>query len=76
MKKAKPPLTRDVSRDSGTNSANGGWLRRLVRLLVNVKWTLTMLNHLKMVTSAQDTEPNRASTATVVLAWPRQILCS
>jgi hypothetical protein len=30
-KKAEPPPTRDVSRDSGTDSANGGWLRRLVR---------------------------------------------
>src|ERR1035437_678638 len=34
-KKAEPPPTRDVNRDSGTDSANGGWLRRLVRLLVN-----------------------------------------
>src|SRR5271166_6468047 len=33
-KKAEPPPTRDVNRDSGTASANGGWLRRLVRLLV------------------------------------------
>jgi hypothetical protein len=30
-KKAEPPPTRDVARDSGTDSANGGWLRRLVR---------------------------------------------
>ena len=29
--KAEPPPTRDVNRDSGTDSANGGWLRRLVR---------------------------------------------
>ena len=29
--KAEPPPTRDVNRDSGTASANGGWLRRLVR---------------------------------------------
>src|ERR1035441_1529454 len=35
-KKAEPPPTRDVNRDSGTASANGGWLRRLVRPLVNV----------------------------------------
>src|ERR1039458_9712187 len=28
--KAEPPPTRDVDRDSGTASANGGWLRRLV----------------------------------------------
>ena len=28
-KKAEPPPTRDVNRDSGTDSANGGWLRRL-----------------------------------------------
>jgi hypothetical protein len=32
-KKAEPPPTRDVNRDSGTESANGGWLRRLVRRL-------------------------------------------
>src|SRR5665213_148207 len=30
-KKAEPPPTRDANRDSGTASANGGWLRRLVR---------------------------------------------
>jgi len=28
---AEPPSTRDVNRDSGTVSANGGWFRRLVR---------------------------------------------
>jgi hypothetical protein len=32
-KKAEPPPTGDVNRDSGTDSANGGWLRRLVRPL-------------------------------------------
>ena len=30
-KKAEPPPTRGVNRDSGMASANGGWLRRLVR---------------------------------------------
>jgi hypothetical protein len=30
-KKAEPPLTRSVDRDSGTDRAIGGWLRRLVR---------------------------------------------
>ena len=30
-KKAEPPPTRGVNRDSGTASTNGGWLRRLVR---------------------------------------------
>jgi hypothetical protein len=30
-KKAEPPPTCGVNRDSGTASANGGWLRRLVR---------------------------------------------
>jgi hypothetical protein len=30
-KKAEPPPTCDVNRDSGTDRANGGWLRRLVR---------------------------------------------
>src|ERR1035441_6414422 len=32
-KKAEPPPTRGVNRDSGTDRANGGWLRRLVRHL-------------------------------------------
>src|ERR1019366_7102724 len=32
-KKAEPPPTNGVNRDSGTASANGGWLRRLVRPL-------------------------------------------
>ena len=27
---AEPPPTRGVNRDSGTDRANGGWLRRLV----------------------------------------------
>ncbi len=36
-KKAEPPPTRGVNRDSGTNSANGGWLRRLVRPRSHVK---------------------------------------
>jgi hypothetical protein len=30
-KKAEPPPTRSVDRDSGTDNAIGGWLRRLVR---------------------------------------------
>src|ERR1035438_8737164 len=30
-KKAEPPPTHGVNRDSGTASANGGWLRRLVK---------------------------------------------
>ena len=34
-KKAEPPPTCDVNRDSGTDSANGGWLRRLVRRLAH-----------------------------------------
>jgi hypothetical protein len=29
--KAEPPPTNDVSRDSGTDNAIGGWLQRLVR---------------------------------------------
>jgi hypothetical protein len=35
-KKAEPPPTRDVNRDSGTDRANGGWLRRLVRPLATI----------------------------------------
>jgi hypothetical protein len=30
-KKAEPPPTRDVNRDSGTDRAIGGWLQRVVR---------------------------------------------
>jgi hypothetical protein len=36
-KKAEPPPTHGVNRDSGTDSVNGGWLRRLVRRL-GFKW--------------------------------------
>jgi hypothetical protein len=39
-KKAEPPPTRDVNRDSGTASANGGWLRRLVRRRIHCKTNL------------------------------------
>src|ERR1035438_10336177 len=35
-KKAEPPQTCDVNRDSGTDSANGGWLRRLVRRQLSI----------------------------------------
>src|ERR1035437_6548789 len=38
-KKAEPPPTRDVNRDSGTASANGGWLRRLVRRMAHIEIT-------------------------------------
>jgi hypothetical protein len=34
-KKAEPPPTRSVDRDSGTDRAIGGWLQRLVRPLVH-----------------------------------------
>ena len=34
--KAEPQPTRGVNRDSGTDSDNGCWLRRLVRRLFNV----------------------------------------
>ncbi len=43
-KKAEPPPTCDVNRDSGTASANGGWLRRLVRRLLH---SLSMMNCLQ-----------------------------
>src|SRR5665647_3874700 len=35
-KKAEPPPTRDVNRDSGTDNAIGGWLQRLVRPLATI----------------------------------------
>ena len=34
-KKAEPPPIRDVNRDSGTDSANGGCLWRLVKPLIH-----------------------------------------
>ena len=40
-KKAEPPPTRGVNRDSGTDSANGGWLRRLVRRRRHIQAGLT-----------------------------------
>ena len=43
-KKAEPPPTRSVNRDSGTDSANGGWLRRLVRRLVSHTKSLLVQN--------------------------------
>ncbi len=42
-KKAEPPPTRDVNRDSGTASANGGWLRRLVRRTISHQTLLAQL---------------------------------
>ena len=35
---AEPPPTRDVNRDSGTDSANGGWLLALARQLAVDLW--------------------------------------
>ena len=46
-KKAEPPPTCDVNRDSGTASANGGWLRRLVRRQhrqLLAKWFAAFIN--------------------------------
>src|SRR5665213_393338 len=47
-KKAEPPPTRDVNRDSGTASANGGWLRRLVRRHIEC----VLVSHLKRLSLA------------------------
>ena len=44
-KKAEPPPTRDVNRDSGTDSANGGWLRRLVRPRLIIQNHARQINH-------------------------------
>jgi len=52
-KKAEPPPTCDVNRDSGTASANGGWLRRLVRPLVCHK---TNHRFIKNVINTTDTK--------------------
>jgi hypothetical protein len=35
MQKAEPQPTRGVNRDSGTDRANGGWLRQLVRPILS-----------------------------------------
>src|SRR5208282_2047610 len=53
-KKAEPPPTRDVNRDSGTASANGGWLRRLVRRM-NHKTCVTILNNPQMPQTPDNT---------------------
>jgi hypothetical protein len=50
-KKAEPPPTRDVNRDSGTDSANGGWLQRLVRRMIHVQSDKTLL--LSLVVDSQ-----------------------
>src|ERR1017187_8537341 len=58
-KKAEPPPTRDVNRDSGTDSANGGWLRRLVRHHVNLLLNRHVLNSSMLQPSHT---PTRAAT--------------
>ena len=52
-KKAEPPPARDVNRDSGTDSANGGWLRRLVRRRHGV----TLAFRFKIITGNQSKKP-------------------
>jgi hypothetical protein len=49
-KKAEPPPTRSVDRDSGTASAIGGWLQRLVRprnrdIHNKIRQIPTLVNH-------------------------------
>jgi hypothetical protein len=63
-KKAEPPPTRDVNRDSGTASANGGWLRRLVRQTVKSHALAKNLNEYtpqKNVMPAKSKSRNAAS---------------
>jgi hypothetical protein len=50
-KKAEPPPTRDVNRDSGTASANGGWLRRLVRCHGHINSVLNPSADLNLVSA-------------------------
>jgi hypothetical protein len=66
-KKAEPPPTRDVNRDSGTASANGGWLRRLVRhqrreIHNKIKQIKTLTNgklpHLLAASNRRELNPN------------------
>src|SRR5208282_4435921 len=59
-KKAEPPPTRDVNRDSGTASANGGWLRRLVRLHRHGQ----SVPRITITKSAAKTRTNDETTAT------------
>jgi hypothetical protein len=64
-KKAEPPPTRDVNRDSGTDSANGGWLRRLVRP------RLIIQNHNRTITHAglSFLTSERAKISRAVAGW-------
>ena len=67
-KKAEPPPTRDVNRDSGTDSANGGWLRRLVRprhRLLNKAHKIT-LPQIRRLRTCPPREPVRAKTIQTV----------
>ena len=68
-KKAEPPPTCDVNRDSGTASANGGWLRRLVIPRVErVHHRLPFQSQMRMI-AAQKRSPQKpaakAQTPTV-----------
>src|ERR1017187_405896 len=62
-KKAEPPPTRDVNRDSGTDSANGGWLQRLVRpRCVNLHKTIRQKSPPKNLSATLARQlPNRRS---------------
>ncbi len=65
--KAEPPPTGDVNRDSGTDSANGGWLRRLVRPLVN---------HNSMLLAVSKRLAQNAAKMLLVIFWtkPKNII--
>ena len=56
--KAEPPPTWDANRDSGTDSANGGWLRRLVRPLLSHKSKILLTA--SALLSAFKTRPTQA----------------
>ena len=61
-KKAEPQPTRDVNRDSGTDSANGGWLRRLVRPRRHI---LVLTFHDKNITAANTKMTDKTSNGLV-----------
>ena len=59
--KAEPQPNYDVNRASGTDSAIGCWLRRLVRHLVKVCWT--NLGHVYVSLDVQETENGQRQNA-------------
>jgi len=71
-KKAEPPPTRDVNRDSGTDRANGGWLRRLVgaALMLKSSWQDSWAKDIQPQDDSETkTENRRTKRNQTTTAW-------